>query len=44
MDELSVIKEERRKYYKAWREKNKDKIAAINNRFYLKKAQKKKGG
>ena len=37
--EHELIKEAQRAYKKAWRAKNKDKIKAANERYWLKKAQ-----
>ena len=33
-----LIRETRAEYYGAWRAKNKDKVAAINRRYWIKKA------
>ena len=38
--EQELIKEAQRAYKKAWRAKNKDKIKAANQRYWLKQAQK----
>lgn len=34
-----LAREERNAYFRAWRAKNKDKVKAINNRYWEKKAQ-----
>lgn len=39
-EEKELAREAARAYKKAWRLKNKDKVKAANNRFYLKHAQK----
>lgn len=39
MDELQdIVKELKREYQREWRAKNKDKVQAINNRYWIKKA------
>lgn len=40
MDELA--REERRKYQREWRRKNKDKVRAINQRYWVNRARKKR--
>lgn len=39
-NEQELIKQAKRAYKKEWRAKNKDKIKAANDRFYLKLAKK----
>ena len=38
MDEMA--KEERRRYQREWRQKNKDKVRAINQRYWANRVQK----
>lgn len=39
---IEKAREERNKYFREWRRKNKDKVKAINKRYWLKKALEKK--
>lgn len=42
INEQELIKQAKRAYKKEWRAKNKEKVKAANDRFYLKLAKKRK--